>query len=275
MARIEDGAIVEMRAADISAGLALSEEAGWNQTAEDWAMMIRLGRAFAISGSGDRLIATALALPYPPDFGWISMVLVHGPCRGRGLGTRLLERSIAALEERGLVPFLDATPAGRPVYERMGFRPIETLARWRGCGRGSTPPAPPQDTHDIEALDRVAFGADRLLMLADLLGREGALARRDLDGRGFLMSRPGRTATYIGPVVAYQTDTALSLLEEALSGIPGPVLVDVPDRESAVTQLLSDHGFRQERPYTRMARGRSTGFGRPELVRAIAGPELG
>ena len=74
-----------MRGGDVAAGLALSAEAGWNQTAEDWSMMIRLGQAFAIAAPDSRLVATALALPYPPDFGWISMVLVHGPYRRRGL----------------------------------------------------------------------------------------------------------------------------------------------------------------------------------------------
>ena len=261
--------------ADISAGLALSQEAGWNQTAEDWAMMIRLGRSFAVSGDGGRLVATALALPYPPDFGWISMVLVHGPYRRRGLGSRLLQRAIAALQERGLVPFLDATPVGRPVYERIGFRPIEPLTRWRGGGNGRTLPTLEQGLHDVAGLDREAFGADRSLILADLLGRSGAMSLRDPDTGGFLLTRPGRTATHLGPVVAQETTTALDLLRTAIAALPGPLLIDVPDRESEVTQLLSRRGFQPERPFTRMALGREAGFGNPALIRAIAGPELG
>ena len=43
--------LVEMRETDVPAGFALSEEAGWNQTAEDWALLIRLGRAFGVPGS--------------------------------------------------------------------------------------------------------------------------------------------------------------------------------------------------------------------------------
>ena len=269
--------LVEMRAADVPGAFALSEEAGWNQTVEDWSLLIRLGRAFAVAGSDRRLVGTALALPYPPEFGWISMVLVHGPYRRRGLATRLLDRAIAELRDRSLVPTLDATPAGRPVYERMGFRPIEALTRWRGQGGGSTlstlPPV--QDVRDIAELDRAAFGADRSAVLADLLGRQRAVSRRDPREGGFLLSRPGRTATHVGPVVARETDTALGLLESGLAAISGLVVIDVPDRETEITGLLASRGFRPERPYMRMALDRETGFGDPALVRAVAGPELG
>ena len=281
MARIETdaglGPLVEMRAANVSGAFALSEEAGWNQTAEDWALLIRLGRAFAVAGSGGGLAATAVAFPYPPEFGWIGMVLVHGPYRRRGLATRLLERAVAELRDRGLVPVLDATPAGQPVYERMGFRPIEALTRWRGEGGGSTLSTLPsvRNVRDIAELDRVAFGADRSAVLADLLARPGAGSRSDPSGGGFLLSRPGRIATYVGPFVARETGTALALLESELAAISGPAAIDVPDRESEIADLLSERGFRPERPFARMALGRDTGFGAPTLIRAIAAPELG
>jgi GNAT superfamily N-acetyltransferase len=269
--------LVGMRAADVSAAFALSEEAGWNQTAEDWSLLIRLGRAFAVAGPEGALVATAVALPYPPDFGWIGMVIVHGPYRRRGLATRLLERSIAELRDRGLVPVLDATPAGQPVYERMGFRPVLALTRWRGRGGGAAAPAlpPVQDVRDIAELDRLAFGADRSAVLADLLARQGAGSRSDPAGGGFLLWRPGRTATYVGPFVARETETALALLDSGLAGIAGPVVIDVPERESEIADLLSEHGFQPERPFARMALDRDTGFGDPTLIRAIAAPELG
>ena len=283
MARIESGALdaplVEMGEADVSAGVALSDEAGWDQTAEDWALMIRLGRAFAVAGAESRLVATGLALPYPPAFGWISMVLVHGPYRRLGLATRLLERSIDELRNRGLVPFLDATPAGRPVYERMGFRPIEALTRWRGQGGGpapaSLPPVSPGGLPSLAELDHAAFGADRSAVLADLHGRPGAVSRHDPEAGGFLLTRLGRTATHVGPVVARETETALRLLESGLAAIPGPVVIDVPDREADVAALLAGRDFRPERPYVRMALDRNAGFGDAALVRAVAGPELG
>jgi GNAT superfamily N-acetyltransferase len=265
-----------MSVGDVAGALELSQEAGWNQTAEDWSLVIRLGRAFAVPGPDGSPIATGLAVPYPSALGWIGMVIVHGPYRRRGLASRLMERSIAELLERDLVPFLDATPAGQPVYERMGFRPVQALTRWRGQGGGWGEALPSvEHVDEIAQLDRLAFGADRSAVLADLLGRREARSWRDPGGAGYVLTRPGRTATYIGPSVARATDTALRLIESALAGISGPVAIDVPDREEEIGALLTDRGFQRERPFTRMALERDSVFGEPALVRAIAAPELG
>jgi hypothetical protein len=258
------------------AGFALSEEAGWNQTVEDWTLLIRLGRAFGIPGPDGRLVATGLAVPYPSAFGWIGMVIVHEPFRRRGLATRLMERTIGELRDLDLVPFLDATPAGQAVYERMGFRPVDALARWRGPGGGAAAHELPPltDVQGVAELDAAAFGTDRTAFLEDLLGRPGALSLHDPAG-GYLLARRGRTATYIGPVVASETATALRLLESALAAVSGPVFIDVPDRQSEVTGMLASRGFEKERPFARMALEHDSGFGEPALVRASAAPELG
>lgn len=280
MARTElEAPLVELGLADIRSATALSRLVGWNQLEADWALMIRLGAAFGIADRERGLVATGLALPYPPSFGWVSMVLVHPSFRRRGLATRLLERSVAALQERGLVPFLDATPAGQAVYERLGFRPVGAHTRWggRGGGRaaGSFRPLAAGELSGLRELDETAFGADRSGVLAGLLAREGVVALRDPAGNGHLLSRRGRAATHIGPVVTRAPELALGLVESALARIPGRVLIDVPDREPALTGLLRDRGFEPERTFTRMALGREAGFGDAALVRAIAGPELG
>jgi len=42
--------------------------------------------------------------------------------RSKGIGTRLLERAIAYLDKREIKSIkLDATPQGKPLYEKMGF----------------------------------------------------------------------------------------------------------------------------------------------------------
>lgn len=280
MAATEDGALLgatlrELRHSDVADGLALSREAGWNQTADDWSMLIRLGRGFAMEAD-DQLVATGLALPYPTGFGWIGMILVHGPYRRRGLATRLMERTIATLREAGLVAMLDATPAGEQVYARMGFRPVERLTRWRGAAAGPSHAAPAIGglAPEAAALDRAAFGADRSAILADLLDRPGS-ACIAAPGGDFVLVRAGRTASNVGPLVARDTGEALVLLDDALARVSGPAVIDVPDRELEVAAALSSRGFEPERPYIRMALGRDTGFGEPRLVRAIAGPELG
>ena len=73
----------------------LSAEAGWNQTAEDWRLMLERGRGFGIRAASGPWIATSLVSPLGPAIAWISMVLVTEPARRRGLGTRLLNRCLA------------------------------------------------------------------------------------------------------------------------------------------------------------------------------------
>jgi GNAT superfamily N-acetyltransferase len=273
MARI-DAPIGDLGADDLVGALALSAEAGWNQAAADWALMLRLGHGFAVR-DGDRLVATALALPYPPVFGWVSMVLVHTPYRRRGLATRLVERATAALTDDGLLPVLDATPAGAEVYGGMGFRPVEHLMRWRGAGGDETCAAEPGLAGRVGALDAEAFGADRSAVLADLADRPAPVAALAAGGGGYLLSRAGRTATQLGPLVARDATTAEGLLEQGVNGAGGTVVVDVPARAAAVGEHLARRGFAPERPFVRMALGRTVIGGDSALVHAIAGPELG
>jgi GNAT superfamily N-acetyltransferase len=269
-----DTPIGVLGADDLAGALALSAEAGWNQDAADWALMLRLGSGFAVRDEG-RVVATALALPYRPVFGWVSMVLVHAPYRRRGLATRLVERATAALTDDGLLPVLDATPAGAEVYGGMGFRPVANLMRWRGTGGGEPAPAEPGIANRVRDLDTSAFGADRNAVLADLAARPAPVAAVATGGEGYLLSRAGRTATQLGPLVARDATIAVALLGPGLDAAPGTVVIDVPERATAVAEYLAGRGFAPERPFVRMALGRAAIGGAPALVHAIAGPELG
>lgn len=276
MAPIDEASppISDLTAGDIAMGEALTAEAGWNQTEADWRMLLAVGQGFGIRDGG-RLVATAFVVPYPPDFGWISMVLVAGTQRRRGLATRLLRHCVDTLTGRGLVPVLDATPAGRAVYAGLGFVDIAPITRWRRAGVAASiralrriEPAP------VLAADQAAFGADRSAILRDMISRPGAYADRAGDG-DFLLSRTGRTATQIGPVVAASDRAALDMIDAAATALAAPLLIDVPDREAALADLLRRHDFRPERPFTRMALGKDAPFGLSANIRALAGPELG
>ena len=273
------GECVRVSARHVADGMALSAEAGWNQVAADWSLMIRLGDGFGIADPEGKLIASGFALRYLPEFGWISLILVAKSVRRRGFATWILQRIIEHLERNQLVPVLDATPAGEAVYTALGFRAIEPLTRWRGEGGGTAaPPVPsasPDDFGQILALDRQAFGADRSDILTDFLGRPGTVCFSDPHGRGFVMSRLGQTVRQLGPLVATDETAAVQLLDRALAAVGGPVLIDVPDRETMMCRRLLAQGFTAERPFMRMALGRDRGFGCPEMIHAAAGPEYG
>ena len=64
-----------LRISDINQALALSQEAGWNQSKPDWQFMIEHGHGFGLETQDNRLVATALTLPHGDNIAWISMVL--------------------------------------------------------------------------------------------------------------------------------------------------------------------------------------------------------
>ncbi len=233
-------------------------------------------------------MATAAVLPYAPRFGWISMVLVAGAYRRRGIATELLQLCIARLRELGLVPGLDATPAGREVYRPLGFRDGWPITRWRRAADASAAVLPAsahgaralreQDWAGLARLDARAFGADRTGLLRALQARSASFACvLERQGRvaGYLLGREGRAATQLGPLVAEDAGAAQALLAHALPRVAGAVIVDALDRQQDFARLLAQSGFAVERPYTRMALDSDGAFGDADLGFAIAGPELG
>jgi GNAT superfamily N-acetyltransferase len=273
---------------DLDGAQALVEQAGWNQVKADWEVFLDLGRTFAVKSEHGRVAATAAVLPYPSGFGWISMVLVDQAYRRRGIATRLLEHCIEALKQAGMVPVLDATPAGREVYKPLGFRDGWPIQRWRRTGvepspaplRGATTVRAMEDRDwpAVLALDASAFGCDRAPLLERLRLRSrrfACVAERSGRLQGFLLGRDGRVATHIGPVIADDEQVAVALAAWAAQRLPSPVIVDALERHASFAAWLESHGFQKERPYTRMALGRDSLFGEPARTIAIAGPELG
>lgn len=271
-------------AGDLRAGERLVAQAGWNQTADDWRIFLARGEAFAIDGP-DGVIATAATLPYG-GLAWISMVLVDEAHRRRGLARALLARCVAAIRAAGRTPMLDATPAGRAVYAGLGFRDLFGLQRWTrgpaatgsGGARSAVRRLSAADLPAVAALDERAFGAARPWLIEALAGRSGGFAGVHERGGvidGFVLGRPGRVATQIGPLVAAREDAGGALLRHAAALLPGPLCVDALDGQRVLADALQALGFKRQRPFTRMAWDTDAAPGDPGRYLAAAGPELG
>lgn len=282
MAPSEALTLVVLGPDDAPDGLALSDAAGWNQTAEDWRFFVRRGRVFGLRAADNgRLVATAAALPYGGGrgggIGWISMVLVATEWRHQGLATSLMGHCIAHLRALGATPVLDATPAGQPAYAKLGFEAGFALSRWEGT-LSTTPSASAAATADADAiarLDTLANGCDRRALLADFLQRPGTRARMAADGTGFALARQGRRATQVGPLVAADEASALSLLQATFADLGGPVFLDVPERWTALTAWLQQNGFARQRSFARMALGAAPIASVNDRLFVVAGPEFG
>jgi len=274
--------IIDLQEFHINSALALSEEANWNQTKADWSMMIAAGRAIGIQCPQNNIIASALTLPYGPDFGWISMVLVSQNWQKNGLATRLLTTCIKILEDSGRTPILDATPAGENVYLPLGFKPHFAFTRWENNAVENLAlvshlqvPLIPVDTQSVLEIDAAYFGCDRKPVLEHLIKRSSEFSCMAQSGTGYLLGREGRNATQIGPILAAESATALALLDAALSNLSGPVFIDANNNQPEMIKRLEHYGFTKQRSFLRMAKDRSTVIGDPSKMYAMAGPELG
>jgi GNAT superfamily N-acetyltransferase len=270
---------------DIPDGMRLKEFAGWNQTPADWErFLLACPLGCFVAESDHYVVGSVTTIVYEQKFAWIGMVLVDPAYRGRGIGTQLLEKAIEYVDSIGVPTLkLDATPQGRPIYEKLGFVSEYDIERWtlhREPGSlASLPPTTLPDFDKILEMDREVFGADRseLIRSIHLDAPDFTLAVK-LHGElaGYALGRGGTRADHLGPWVAWDEPTAWELLDEFLRrSVRDTIVVDVLKNNSVAVGLLESRQFKLSRPFTRMVRGPNTHPGNPELVCAILGPEFG
>ncbi|MGH9311439.1 MAG: GNAT family N-acetyltransferase [Vicinamibacterales bacterium] len=254
---------------DVEEALVLSTTAGWNQRPEDWRMLLGIAPAGAFAAVVDRrIVGTAIGIDYD-RFGWIAMMLVEPAYRGRGLGARLLEAAIQALPPSNPIR-LDATPLGRPLYQRYGFADESLLTRHVREPGAAASMAAEGRTRDVRPVtkaamteivstDRDVFGGDRTAVL-EWMAEEGpqygwfAPASQD-NPPSYCFGRRGRLFDQIGPVVAGDDDAATMLVSAAAAAAGDrPTVIDAFDARPSFCAWLRRAGFGPQRPLFRMRR---------------------
>jgi GNAT superfamily N-acetyltransferase len=281
----------DMTEADVEAGLRLSRASGWNQTAEDWRLLLALGRGlFRVGVEEGRVVASGGAVLYDQALAWICMILVDPGHRGRGLGTRVFDEVLGRVRAfvnagRVAVVGLDATPAGREIYllrrfvdgpalVRLGAEPSPTA---HPQARGRVHAMGPGDLEQVLALDLRAFGASRAPVLHHALASAPELARvvhEDGRVRGFCLGRHGDHSDHVGPIVAESGDVACDLIGACLAQRRNrPMIVDACVEPEWLARLQA-LGFREQRPFTRMHLDGHSLPAERWLEFAVRGPEF-
>jgi RimJ/RimL family protein N-acetyltransferase len=244
---------------DIPATLALAHAAGWNQTGDDIAMLLRLAPegCFCIEVE-DGIAATTTLLPLNPQLAWLGMVLTGAAHRRRGFARQLVRRALDYALELGIATVkLDATDMGRPLYLEMGFRDEQPIERWSGrlaLLRPGNDPAP-----------------DGPSLLGELAARSAVFRC----GEAYALIRPGVKAQYVGPFQAPHEPAARALVSSAFRAGEGDLYYwDVLPHNTAALRLVQDLGFERVRSLVRMVSGPGL-RGYEEHVYAIGGFELG
>jgi ribosomal protein S18 acetylase RimI-like enzyme len=277
----------EMTAQDIPGAVRLKDLAGWNQTPSDWRRFLSLNPqgCFAAEREG-RLAGTSASVIFAGKLAWIGMVIVDPQHRGQGIGKALLQRAIEYLHRRQVACIkLDATPQGKPLYEKFGFASEYEIERW-ALKRPSDSRAvrrevriSQQDLEDVLSVDQVIFGADRRDLLHSIAAEAPEftlVSRQEREVSGYAFGRHGTFADQLGPWMARSEDAAALLLGEFLQRSGRKMIfVDCVKKNPWVVPLIERRGFELQRHLTRMFRGTNEYAGQPESLCAILGPEFG
>lgn len=250
---------------DLPLGMRLGQQAGWNQTEADWLRQLELPASACFVAEVDGVpCGTTCTSTFGP-VAWIAMVLVDAQRRSRGIGRALLEHALAELDRRGAASIrLDATPLGRPLYEKLGFVAQFELARWEGL----LPPSPPvsgvatlacEELPLVHQLDRQVSATDRRDLLERLFAEQPPSFRtvkQDGQIRGFAASRDGANAIQLGPCMAHAQAGPLLLADAFHRHAGRRVYLDVPLANANAMQMAESQGLTVQRCFLRMCRGK-------------------
>jgi len=252
-----------MTAADIPSGIRLKKQNLWNTLPEDWRRQLDLqpGGCF-VAETGGAVVGTACACIFD-TVAWINLVLVDKIHRGRGIGTSLMRTVLAWLDERKVPSIrLDATPLGRPIYEKLGFTAEYELTRYEGtmpqlAGASSrVHVAQPSDLPEVIQLDHAVTGTNRSKLIRYLSGSTSFFVARGNDGiAGCAAFRPGSRARHIGPCLG-DSSVCRELVATISQFLHGDVIfMDIPVAHAEANAFATQIGLTAQRGLTRMGRG--------------------
>ncbi|MFD6162474.1 GNAT family N-acetyltransferase [Nocardia sp. NPDC060256] len=243
--------------ADLAACLDLAADRSWPREEAKWRLLLELGGGYGIDDPHGGLAGTVFLTEVAPGIGAVGMLLVASRYGGRGLGYRLMDEALSAADCATV--FLYATEAGLPLYQKLGFRVVDEIAKHTGVFEPASAPASGMrlgDTEDLPTLatlDRQAFGADRTMLLRRLL----PMAERVViaDG-GYAVAWRNLGTVHVGPLVANSMSTASALLDAALPEENSMTRVDVCASAGAeLSGWLAERGLTAQPSCPLMVRG--------------------
>lgn len=273
----------EISTADALACHALSRAVNWPHRAEDWEMVIGLGRG-VVATLGQEIVATALWWPYGETHATLGMIIVSPAHQGGGIGKRLMQALFEQAHGRSLM--LNATAAGEPLYAKLGFVPCGGVQQHQGETPAIAAPVLQAgmslrlgrraDLVLLERIDRQATGLARKPMLEVLLAcGECIVLERNGQPEGFSILRRFGRGLVVGPVVAATRDDAQILIAHWLHEQRGQFLrVDI-QADSGLEDWLTECGLKPAGLVTSMVLGEMPTRSGPMRLHALANQALG
>ncbi|HED11087.1 MAG TPA: GNAT family N-acetyltransferase [Caldithrix abyssi] len=209
----------------------LSARTGWNQTRTFLQKLIAsesnaLFMARYLVAGNEVYLGSGDVFRADETLFWIGMVLVHPEVQKQGIARRLLQTCLeySYNENRNAVVGLDATPMGKPLYKRLGFRDSFNiwlctlpLKRHSFDLKGELNIEKISHGSRLQAYldERLVSGKGGQTALLQSLGDDGCfLALKRGRVVGVVFSRPGRIKPHVGPLIADSPLIAAALLQK-------------------------------------------------------------
>ena len=259
--------VKQMRPEDFFFATELANTMDWNMAPEDFQFMTQLEpEGCFVLFDDSKQVGIATCISYG-KVGWFGNLIVKEEYRDRGAGSLLVNHAINYLLRKGVETIgLYAYPNLTNFYDNLGFRSeedfsvlhAEKLALVTGesllsVGR--------QHLHVIEAFDSRCFGGDRQKLLESIILEEGNLSYYTFKGNevaGYVAATVYETMAWVGPLMCQEgnVDDAVALLKTVFSKLAGlSVYVALPKKETALKDMLSAIGFKEDFSVVRMLFG--------------------
>lgn len=251
---------------DIPAVVRVMEKIGWHHPLEQTRQYITWGGngSFCLAFR-DEVVATAIAMKYTQRLAWVGLVISHPDYQRRGFARRLMNHVMAYLVGVESI-MLDASAAGYPLYDSMGFEPLYKINAYSGQPRRfevhpSIRPMTAADLPQVTAMDESTFGIPRPHILRWLFDTgTGWVVSDDKALTGYTFTKVYGDTLRALAWNATDANTAGMILQAASTqAAEGGYLlrVNVPEPNIAARDLVRSHQMGIERYVTRMVYGNS------------------
>jgi N-acetylglutamate synthase-like GNAT family acetyltransferase len=259
--------VEKMKVADFPFAVQLANTMNWNMTVEDFKFTMKLEPqgSFVLFHGSERLgICTSVSFG---RVGWFGNLIVKAGYRREGAGSVLVRHAIDYLKSKSVETIgLYAYPHLISFYESFGFEPdIDFLVLQGKAGllptEGAVRKAKQQDVPEVIAFDSQFFGVNRKKLLEPILFGTGNLCYIATENQriaGYVAAKVCGTMAEVGPLICHvnHVEAATVLLKTILSRLNGlAVSMRIPKKETALLNMLSKAGFREDFGVVRMFLG--------------------
>jgi GNAT superfamily N-acetyltransferase len=242
----------------------LMRKIGWDHPLEQTRQNIMWGGQGSFCLAYDeRIVATAICLKYSQRLAWIGLVISDPEYQRRGFARRLMNHAMEYLSDVDSV-MLDASTAGFPVYDKMGYQSLYKIHVYTGESQGFTPSSSirrmmADDLPTIVDMDCKIMGLPRQQVLNWLFETsEAYVATGSGKITGYTFTRPLDPLRLVA-WNAQDAATAESLLQfgSNLAAESGRGLhVSIPETNETARSMVERHGLTIDRSVTRMVYGK-------------------